>query len=127
MRGGIGATLTRNDEQFIAADYRHVTLRSLDDDFMRVVDAEELARLTNVTWHTERAGGALLAEFRGRCSIVDDDERLKWWTNRLGDGAVRVVNGAQHARCAASIIGSMAARQKCPPWRRTVWSTDGGR
>lgn len=76
MRGGIGATLTRNDEQFIAADYRHVTLRSLDDDFTRVVDAEELARLTNVTWHTERAESATDSAARVLDGLPEQERRI---------------------------------------------------
>ena len=78
MRVGIGATLTWDDEPFIiiAADYRHVTLRSLDADFTRVVDADELVRLTNVTWHTERVESATGSAARVLDGLPEQERRI---------------------------------------------------
>lgn len=86
MRVGIGATLTWDDEQFIiiAADYRHVTLRSLDADFTRVVDAEELVRLTNVTWHTERVESATGSAARVLDGLPEQERRIvDAWAEQL--------------------------------------------
>lgn len=86
MRVGIGATLTWDDEQFIiiAADYRHVTLRSLDADFTRVVDAEELVRLTNVTWHTERVESATGSAARVLDGLHEQERRIvDAWAEQL--------------------------------------------
>ena len=86
MRVGIGATLTWDDEQFIiiAADYRHVTLRSLDADFTRVVDAEELVRLTNVTWNTERVESATGSAARVLDGLPEQERRIvDAWAEQL--------------------------------------------
>ncbi len=86
MRVGIGATLTWDDEQFIiiAADYRRVTLRSLDSDFTRIVDAEELVRLTNVTWHTERAESATGSAARVLDGLPEQERRIvDAWAEQL--------------------------------------------
>lgn len=86
MRVGIGATLTWEDEQFIivAVDYRHVTLRSLEADFTRVVDADELVRLTNVTWHTERAASASGSAARALDGLPEQERRLvEAWAEQL--------------------------------------------
>ena len=58
----------------IAADYRHVTLRSLEADFTRMVGADELVRLPNVIWHADRADSATGSAARVLDGL-DDDER----------------------------------------------------
>lgn len=86
MRVGIGATLTWDDQQFIiiAADYRHVTPRLLDADFTRVVDAEELVRLTNVTWHTERIESATGSAARVLDGLPEQERRIvDAWVEQL--------------------------------------------
>ncbi len=86
MRVGIGVTLTWDDERFviIAADYRHVTLRSLEADFTRMVDAEELVRLTNVTWHTTRVQSATGSAARVLDGLPERERRIvDAWAEQL--------------------------------------------
>ena len=97
MRVSIGATLTWDDEQFmiIAADYRHVTLRSLDADFTRVVDADELVRLTNVTWHTERGESAAGSAARVLDGLPEPERRIvDAWGEQLSRVKEAVDRGA---------------------------------
>ena len=78
MRVGIGVTLTWDEERFvvIAADYRHVTLRSLEAGFTRMVDADELVRLPNVTWHADRADSATGSAARVLDGLDEDERRI---------------------------------------------------
>ena len=78
VRVGIGVTLTWDEERFvvIAADYRHVTLRSLEAGFTRMVDADELVRLPNVTWHADRADSATGSAARVLDGLDEDERRI---------------------------------------------------
>ncbi|CAN5485550.1 hypothetical protein BH10ACT5_BH10ACT5_19250 [soil metagenome] len=96
MRVGIGVTLTWDDEQFviIAADYRHVTLRSLEADFTRMVDADELVRLPNVIWHVDRADSATGSAARVLDGLDDDERRIvDAWAEHLAVVKAAVDNG----------------------------------
>lgn len=86
VRVGIGVTLTWDEERFviIAADYRHVTLRSLEGDFTRMVDADELVRLPNVTWHADRTDSATGSAARVLDGLDDHERRIvDAWAEQL--------------------------------------------
>ncbi|WP_447944035.1 hypothetical protein [Microbacterium aurum] len=96
MRVGIGVTLTWDEERFviIAADYRHVTLRSLEADFTRMVDADELVRLPNVTWHADRTASATGSAARVLDGLDDDERRIvDAWAEQLAVVKAAVENG----------------------------------
>lgn len=87
MRVGIGTRLTWDDEQFliIAVDYRHALLRSLTADFTRMVEIEELVRMTNVTWETREPGSATPAISARLLDGLPEGERriIEAWAEQL--------------------------------------------
>lgn len=96
MRVSIGAKLTWGDEPFIviAIDYRHAVLRSLNADFTRHVEVEELIRMPEVIWQVDETRKADASVGRILDALPAKERRaIDAWAEQLASVKAAVQTG----------------------------------